>query len=358
MKNDVMASAPDRHPDDLAPFLSAAKPLYRLTPEQDRKIKARALRTLAGTPLTHFRWRWTTAVAALGLILSGAAMAAAAGRYGLLPWVRVARTHSEKAQAGFAHERVRLGVPKQDLAPTPGLTVEQQSEPRPQSDEPEPAHGSRTFGLPVKKTRALSTAKSPLAFNAPSAASAPGASTRPSQLARPSEEPSIETRPAPLNEQTAMREAVRRLRQGGDAEGALTLLNELEKSHPRSLFALERSNLQVEAALTLGREKEALARLDGMALDDLPRSAERYLLRGELRARFRRWSEARDDFDHALSHGAVAGNGHERALWGRGVARLRAGDPAGGQADLYRYLATYPSGHHATEAVRLISPGP
>jgi hypothetical protein len=93
-----------------------------------------------------------------------------------------------------------------------------------------------------------------------------------------------------------------------------------------------------------------------MALDDLPRSAERTLLRGELRARFQRWPEARDDFEHALARSSGTPVWHERALWGRGVARLRTGDRAGGQADLKRYLATYSSGQHAAEAERLLAP--
>src|SRR5512141_1301404 len=116
MKKDVMTSAP-RQPDGLAPFLSAAQPLNRLTSEQGRKIQARVLETLVGNPSSRFRWRWSTALAAIGLVLFGGVAAAAAARYGLLPWVRVER-NGETEKAGFsAHDRSRARKP-QVVAPT------------------------------------------------------------------------------------------------------------------------------------------------------------------------------------------------------------------------------------------------
>lgn len=379
MKKDRMASAPDRQPDDLAPFLSAAKPLNRLTSDQSRKIKTRTLETLTSNRWPRFTLRWSTALAAVGLVLLGGALTAAAARYGLIPWARVERTqgHDEtKKTGGSAQAHARTRRPEAvESAP-----VSQPPEPAPQATEPArpmPPSATRAAGPTVKRATALpsrlmakadppSMVKSAPVLPAPLMAKAdpavpsvmhePAAFKPAPRLAREEiARPAAVPQPAD-NEQASLGEAMRRLRQGHDATGALALLDQLEASHPRSSLALERSNLQVEALLALGRESEALLRLDGMALDALPRSAERYLLRGELRARSRRWSEARDDFEHALSAGAGMPNWHERALWGRGVARMRAGDRAGGEADLKDYLTTYPRGQHAAKAQRLLSP--
>ena len=367
MKNDMRTSAPDRQPDGLAAFLSAAKPLNRLTPEQGRKIQARVLETLVGKPSSGFRWRWSTALAAIGLVLFGGAAAAAAARYGLLPWARVERTqdHGETEKArGSAHDRTRARKPEAvapAVAPTPVDPASPVREPSSQADEPAraaPVTGRRTSGPAVKGEPTLPTrsmARADPAARPASAASKPAFT--PTPLTKPSTaEPATEPRPVMVDEQAVLSEALRRLRQERDAAGSLALLDQLEISHPQSDLALERSNLQVEALLTLGREKQALARLDGMALDALPRSGERYLVRGELRARCQRWPEARDDFEHALSNGAGTPIWHERALWGRGVARIKTGDRAGGEADLKRYLTSYPSGRHAAEAERMLAP--
>jgi outer membrane protein assembly factor BamD (BamD/ComL family) len=89
-----------------------------------------------------------------------------------------------------------------------------------------------------------------------------------------------------------------------------------------------------------------------MALDELPRSGERFVVRGELRAAARRWLEASADFDQALTRVTGSPAWHERALWGRGAARLRCGEREAGMADLERYLDKYPSGRFAGQAAK------
>jgi regulator of sirC expression with transglutaminase-like and TPR domain len=89
-----------------------------------------------------------------------------------------------------------------------------------------------------------------------------------------------------------------------------------------------------------------------MALGGLPRSGERFVVRGELRAGARRWQEARADFNRALSSVSGSPSWHARALWGRGVARLRCGEREAGLADLERYLDLYPNGRFAAQASR------
>jgi tetratricopeptide (TPR) repeat protein len=134
----------------------------------------------------------------------------------------------------------------------------------------------------------------------------------------------------------------------------LALLREHAQAFPHSTLVGERGALEVEALLALHRDREALHKLDGMELDRLPRSGERFVMRGELRAAARRWQEAKADFERALAGVTGSPSWHERALWGRGVARLRCGDREAGLADIERYRDLYPQGRFAAEADRLL----
>jgi tetratricopeptide (TPR) repeat protein len=145
---------------------------------------------------------------------------------------------------------------------------------------------------------------------------------------------------------------MRKLRMENDPAAALLDLQEHARAYPRSSLGRERSALEVEALLALHRDREALTRLDAMALDELPRSGERLVVRGELRAAARRWLEAGADFDRALSRTSGSPAWHERALWGRGAARLRCGEREAGMADIERYLDKYPDGRFASEAAK------
>jgi hypothetical protein len=147
-------------------------------------------------------------------------------------------------------------------------------------------------------------------------------------------------------------QALRKLRNEHNPSEALAALQQHEQAYPRSAFSGERSVLEVEALLALHREREALQKLDGMRLDNLPRSGERFVVRGELRAAARHWLDAKEDFDRALSRVSGSPGWHERALWGRGVARLRCGEQQAGMADIERYHDLYPEGRFAAEASR------
>lgn len=154
------------------------------------------------------------------------------------------------------------------------------------------------------------------------------------------------------SDQALFGHALRKLRVDNDAAAALGSLREHAKAYPKSPFVGERAALEVEALLTLHRDREALGLLDGMALESLPRSGERLVVRGELRAAARRWPEAARDFEQALSRNSGAPAWHERALWGRAVSRLRMGDREGGMADIEAYVDSYPKGRFAAEAAR------
>ncbi len=147
-------------------------------------------------------------------------------------------------------------------------------------------------------------------------------------------------------------QALRKLRNDNDPAAALVALQQHAQTYPRSSFSGERSAIEVEALLALHRDREALQKLDGMRLENLPRSGERLVVRGELRAAAKRWADAKEDFDRALSRVTGSPIWHERALWGRGVARLRCGDREAGMEDIERYHDLYPKGRFAAEASR------
>jgi hypothetical protein len=150
-------------------------------------------------------------------------------------------------------------------------------------------------------------------------------------------------------------QAIRKLRWQHDPAAAYAAVQEHERIYPESSLAHERTVLAVEALLALHRNGEALGRLDTLALDELPRSGERFVVRGELRAGAHRWQDALADFDQALSRVAGTPAWHERALWGRGVARLRCGEREAGLADMERYRDRYSQGRFLTEANRLLA---
>lgn len=167
-------------------------------------------------------------------------------------------------------------------------------------------------------------------------------------------------RPAAANvlvpsDQVLFGQAMRKLRWEHDPSAAFAALQEHERAYPKSALRGERTVLEVEALLALHRDAEALGRLDAMSLDDLPRSGERFVLRGELRAGVRRWQDATADFDQALARVSGAPAWHERALWGRGVTRLRCGEKEAGLADIEAYRDRYPHGRFAMEADKLLS---
>ena len=185
---------------------------------------------------------------------------------------------------------------------------------------------------------------------ASAAAASPLSSPTPAPvLAQPTAAPA--TRQLP-NDQALFGQAMRKLRMESDPAAALSAVQEHARAYPRSSLAGERSAIEVEALLALHRDREALARLDAMAIEDLPRSGERFVVRGELRAAARRWHEASDDFDRALARVSGSPAWHERALWGRGVARLRCGEREAGMADIERYHDSYPHGRFAAEAAK------
>ena len=158
-------------------------------------------------------------------------------------------------------------------------------------------------------------------------------------------------RPGPLSEPRLLAEARTRLQAGHDARGALALVAEHQRRFPRGALALEARITEVESLVVLGRRSEALAVLELLSLDKLPRAAELGVLRGELRAEAGRHRDAIADFTPCADVARCRPETAERALYGRASCRERLGDRAGARADLERYLVRFPQGRFA-RAVR------
>jgi hypothetical protein len=142
--------------------------------------------------------------------------------------------------------------------------------------------------------------------------------------------------------------ALAKLRSEGDAAGALVVLDEYRREFPHGTLALESEVARLDAFLALGRHGEALRLLDTLPIDRIGRGAELRVVRAELRARETPAGAVRD-FDLALAV-ALSGALEERALFGRAVSRMHAGNQAGAEADLRRYLERHPNGRFAAEA--------
>jgi len=155
----------------------------------------------------------------------------------------------------------------------------------------------------------------------------------------------------PLSEARLLAAARTRLQAEHDARGALALVAEHKQRFPTGVLVLEARITEVESLVTLGRRSEALAVLDVLSLDKLPRAAELGVLRGELRAEAGRQRDATVDFAPCADVAGCRPETAERALYGRASCRERLGDRAGARADLERYLARFPQGRFA-RAVR------
>ena len=167
----------------------------------------------------------------------------------------------------------------------------------------------------------------------------------------PDEPPAPAGGAGPLSEPRLLADARARLQTGRDAQGALALVAEHRRRFPRGALALEARITEVEALVSLGRRREALAVLELLSLDRLPRAAELGVLRAELRAEAGRPGDAIADFTPCADGARCRPDTEERALYGRASCRERVGQRAGARADLERYLARFPRGRFAS-AVR------
>jgi predicted Zn-dependent protease len=84
------------------------------------------------------------------------------------------------------------------------------------------------------------------------------------------------------------------------ASTALALLDAHERRYPNGRMHLETRMLRAEIYLAQGRETDALAVLDGIALSGVPRARELQTVRGELRIKAGRCPEGKRDLSDVL----------------------------------------------------------
>ena len=85
-----------------------------------------------------------------------------------------------------------------------------------------------------------------------------------------------------------------------NASAALALLDAHEQRYPDGRLHLETRMLRAEIYLSQGRETEALAVLDSLALSGIPRARELQTVRGELRIKAGRCPEGKRDLSDVL----------------------------------------------------------
>ncbi len=84
-------------------------------------------------------------------------------------------------------------------------------------------------------------------------------------------------------ESQALASAVAALRRDRNPDRALALLDEYRAAFPRGALSLEASLVRVDALMALGRRREALAVLERLPVDKMPRGGELRKLRDNLR---------------------------------------------------------------------------
>ena len=144
--------------------------------------------------------------------------------------------------------------------------------------------------------------------------------------------------------------AISKLRQDGDPEGALGILDQHHAEFGAGALAPEANATRIEALLRLARNSQALALLDGQRLSAQGVGREMLVARAELRADKGRGSAALQDFDQLLLPSAKTDKVTERAVYGRPVCRAKAGDREGARQDFKWHVRDFPRGRFADQA--------
>lgn len=335
------------HDDEVGASLRAAEPLPRVAAASRALVQRRIAETLRRSRRRGLAWLllhprlWRPALAVAIVFLSGGLVGAALQQFA--------------APEPMAQEGSVTATP----LPSPTRRAVRRSSPagaRPVEVAP-PAPPAASPPPPPRRSRATGARRASPAPFAAVALAAPPAVVAPSQAAPPAGHapPAAPSSAAPTPEHTLVAAAMRLLYRDGDAAGALATL---DAHAARGFVALGAEALatRTDALVALGRKREALALLETISPDQLPRSRERRALRGELRAAAGRFEAARADFESVLAGGA-RDQAFERALYGHALCLEKAGEHERARAELERYLAAFPSGRFAAGAARALGGG-
>jgi hypothetical protein len=261
-----------------------------------------------------------------------------------VPALRMSPPPAAQASAGPIH----LSVSNRRLAAreTPGPVqvtapverpVPSPAETRPTLSPPELSPPPAATGMPVLPSRGQTVApvERPVAISLPAQATPTVGQPGPSRLAR---------------ESRLLAGAISKLRQEGQPEQALAILDRHRSELASGALAPEANATRIEALLRLGRNGQALALLDGRRLSAQGLGREMLIARAELRADKGRTSAAFADFDLVLSTSIQTDAIAERALYGRATCRAKSGDWNGARGDFQKYINTFPQGRFARDA--------
>jgi hypothetical protein len=264
-------------------LLHGVRNLRGLTPEQVRRIASR----LDAAVVPARRRSLLPVLAILALLLSaGTAVAWTTGTLRRFPAVRalftstrIARRPPSPAMAGVAVRPIEIAAPKEQ-APTADLEALEASKP--------PRREDRPASVPPGHRRA-SIARAALA-----ARQEPAASRESSKL--PTTTPLMPDNPI-AREGESFANVLRSWRRDHDGRAALSALDLHDRDFASGQMALEARLLRVEILLSEGRDREALALLDRLALGkgNVPRGRELLTVRGELRIKAGRCDDGRAD---------------------------------------------------------------
>jgi hypothetical protein len=249
------------------------------------------------------------ALAALALVLAASAtLAVAQGGLRALPFIgalfappSAPATTPTKAEPRRRPAMLKLPARNQSAAnpsgPAPSLAPipEAVSDPAPVV---EPVSAEEALQPPVRQA---ATVPRPLALRAPLA---------------PREGAGREETPAPIPtlgkeenpivaESHSFASVIEPWHRTHNPSAALTLLDAHEQRYPNGHMRLETRVLRAEIYLAQGRESEALAVLDSVALAGLPRGRELQVVRGELRIKAGRCAEGKRDLGDVLEKGVA-----------------------------------------------------
>jgi TolA-binding protein len=146
-----------------------------------------------------------------------------------------------------------------------------------------------------------------------------------------------------------IRDALEALHARRDPRLALDRARQYAARYPGGALCPEATRIAVDALLALGDTQGALAELEAIDPSAMPRAAELYVIRGELRQRTKDHRRALEDFDKAM---VASGSSEieEQAMIGRASALEHLGRPSEARAALDAYLERHPDGRYAKSA--------
>jgi len=276
--------------------------------------------------------RWLQLALAIAVVMIAGATLAAYQRFVRPHFADDAGATAPARPTKHAHRAIASARPEPETVPVP-----------PPVPEAAPATPVLPAAPPAPATR-------PHSLTRPAAALPLSAPRWPGEAPRAAPRAPQETGNEPPTEARLLSRALAHLRASRDAAAALAELDERDRLFPNGLLSLEALRIRTEALLDLGRDREALAALDGAARASLtPPLA---LVRGELRARAGRYPEALEDLGALAADESTPAALAERALYGRASCHAKLHDVAAARADLERYQARFPGGafHDAADA--------